>query len=263
MSAGLCALDFYDETSWRLAGVTLDRMDDTVDAMEVARTMCRTFGFDEDDLPTREDLDESNESDDEIDDAFTDESDDDDDDTVLAPFDTENPWLQKVFSLPAYGRVSAQAVELLREISPDLSERIVATLPTRHGRWRRGYLIATTRCLRYIQVLPTRNDDFWDYSYKLEVRGGIGLGGVIETVDGHLFQTRYGKARKFRDLYAAMQHATAWEVENAPQPVVVQQAQVADGLSLSTEIERLGALLAQGLLTEQEFQAAKRRVIGE
>jgi hypothetical protein len=81
---------------------------------------------------------------------------------------------------------------------------------------------------------------------------------VIRTQEGEQFQARWGKVKQFRELYNAMQHAAAWDVEHKPQPtpVVVQNAP-----GLSDELEKLAALRAQGVLTEDEFQNAKQRLL--
>lgn len=177
---------------------------------------------------------------------------------TLGTFETNNPWLKKVFAMSAYGQAPVKAVELLREVSPDREERIITALRVRHGGMRRGYLIATTTCLRWVQTLPGRSDDYWGYDYKIEIAGGMGQGGVIRTPEGHQFQARWGKVKQFRELYNAMQHAAAWDAEHQPQPtpVVVQNA-----AGLSDELEKLAALRAQGVLSDEEFQDAKRKLL--
>jgi len=132
---------------------------------------------------------------------------------------------------------------------------------------RRGYLLATTKWLRYVQTIPTRADNFWSYDFKVDVSGGVAQGGIIQTASGDLFQTRWGRARNFRDLYAAMQQAAVWDAENAPEPTPVTvmsrpAPQQLPNSTLSEELERLGALRERGHLTDEEFQAAKRQVLG-
>lgn len=262
----LWALDFYGPASSHLAGMTFDAAGGATESQELARVICRTFGFGDDDLPTGDDFvvrlqDDVGEA---VADQDEEAGEDEEQEDLLSRFETENPWLNKVFAMPAYGRVPTRALDLFREISPDPSERVVAALRTRHGQWRRGYLIATTTCLRYIQTLPTRNENFWSYDYKIDVHGGIGQGGIIETESGDLFQTRWGKAKHFRELYSAMQHAAAWEAANGGRPeaeVVSRAPEPTPPQSLSGEIERLAELHARGVLNDDEFQLAKRRVI--
>ena len=177
---------------------------------------------------------------------------------TLGTFETDNPWLKKVFAMSAYGQAPVKAVELLREVSPDQEERIITALHVRHGRMKRGYLIATTSCLRFVQTFPGRSENYWGYDYKLEIAGGMGQGGVIRTQEGEQFQARWGKVKQFRELYNAMQHASAWDAEHTPQPtpVVVQNAP-----GLSDELEKLAGLHAKGILNDEEFQDAKRRLL--
>ena len=64
-----------------------------------------------------------------------------------------------------------------------------------------------------------------------------------------------------------MQQAVIWEAENttaAPSTGTVEAVlpATAPTPTLSAEIERLAALHAGGVLTDEEFQAAKRSVIG-
>jgi len=177
---------------------------------------------------------------------------------TLGTFETANPWLKEVFGMSAYGQAPTKAIDLLHEVSPDPDERIITALRVKHGSMRRGYLIATTSCLRYVQTLPGRSDDYWGYDYKIEIAGGMGMGGLIRTPEGHQFQARWGKVKQFRELYNAMQHASAWEAEHKPQPtpVVVQNTS-----GLGEELEKLAALRAQGALNDEEFQDAKRKLL--
>src|ERR1700760_1538275 len=88
--------------------------------------------------------------------------------TVLAPFETPNPWLKKLFAMSSYGRVPAAALQLLREVSPDPDEQLLAAVKCEHGRMRRGYLLATNKSLRWVRTFPSRAEDAWGYEYKLE-----------------------------------------------------------------------------------------------
>jgi hypothetical protein len=192
------------------------------------------------------------------DDASGADVDEDEAEATLGIFETDNPWLKKVFAMSTYGQAPAKAIELLHEVSPDQEERIITALRVKHGSYRRGYLIATTSCLRYVQTLPGRSENYWGYDYKLEIAGGMGQGGVIRTQEGEQFQARWGKVKQFRELYNTMQHAAAWDAEHKPQPtpVVVQNAP-----GLSDELEKLAALHAQGVLNDEEFQDAKQKLL--
>jgi hypothetical protein len=192
--------------------------------------------------------------------AISGNEDDDESEVQLQPFETANPWLRRVFSLPAYGKTPAGAVQALRRVSPDPDEHVVAGLRASHSRSRRGYLIATTKLLRWVQTFPTASDDFWDYGLKIEVPAS----GILELGSGDLFQVRWGTAKRFRELHAAMQQAVAWEAENTTPQVTVVETLRANGTasSIGDELEKLASLRERGLLTDEEFSAAKRSVLG-
>jgi tetratricopeptide (TPR) repeat protein len=151
-----------------------------------------------------------------------DELDEGEQESVLEPFETPNPWLQKLFAMPAYGRVPVIAVSLLREVSPDSDERLLAAIKVMHGRLRSGYLLATTKWLRWIGTFPMRQDDFWSYEYKVEYEGmGLGLTrGVIILASGHQFQTWSSRGKRFVQMYSVIQQAMSWEASNTGGNVV-------------------------------------------
>lgn len=96
----------------------------------------------------------------------------------------------------------------------------------------------------------------------MEVRAA----GVLELGSGDLFQVRVGTAKRFRELHAAMQHAVIWESERAVPQVAVVAPPTTNGQfpgveSLSQELEHLASLLERGLLTAEEFAAAKARLL--
>lgn len=88
--------------------------------------------------------------------------------------------------------------------------------------------------------------------------------GILELGSGDLFQVRWGAAKRFRDLHAAMQHAVAWEAENATPQIAVVEAPHANATTPSTgdELEKLASLRQRDLLTDEEFAAAKRSLLG-
>src|SRR5438093_5484242 len=121
--------------------------------------------------------------------------------SVLEPFDTPNPWLQKLFNMPSYGRVPTAAIGLLREVSPDVDERLLAAVKCEHGRMRRGYLLATTKWLRWIRTFPGRSEDMWGYEYKLDNKGISITKAVLVLGTGDQFQTYRTRAKPFTAMY--------------------------------------------------------------
>lgn len=64
-----------------------------------------------------------------------------------------------------------------------------------------------------------------------------------------------GQQAQFEQVRQAIEQAIAQRM--APQPVVVQPAQA----SVADELAKLGALVQQGLLTQQEYEAQKARLL--
>ena len=189
---------------------------------------------------------------------------DTDDDVVISAFETSNPWLRKLFGLPEFGRAPGIALGLLRSASPDPEERLLGAIKCGHGITSRGYLIATTHFLRWIQTLPIRDDDFWSYENALQVSGN-----VITTSDGMNFQVGFGNlglgshARKFAALYRAIQQAKAWEADHAQANTPASQnAPSASGpVDLADQLEKIARLHDGGVLTDEEFAQAKKRLL--
>jgi Short C-terminal domain len=183
------------------------------------------------------------------------------DESLLAAFDTPNPWLRKLFERPEYGLVPSAAPHLLREVSPDPSEKLLAALRVKHGAYRRGYLLATSLCLRWVQTLPVKLNEYWPYDYSLELDGAYISGGMIRTASGDQFQVRYGKAKSFVEVYQIAQQAIAWE-ESQPVQAPADTIPPAKESDLSSQLSALASLHAAGALTDVEFTTAKARLLG-
>jgi hypothetical protein len=191
------------------------------------------------------------------------DSDDTDDDVVVSAFETSNPWLRKLFALPEFGKAPGMAIGLLRSASPDPEERLLGAIKCGHGLTNRGYLIATTHFLRWIQTLPFREDDFWPYNTVLQVSGN-----VITTSDGMNFQVGFGhlglasNARKFAALYRAIPQAKAWEDDHAQALAPPsEEPSTSRPLDLAEQLEKIARLHSGGLLTDDEFAQAKKRLL--
>ena len=182
--------------------------------------------------------------------------------SVLERFDTPNPWLQKLFNMPNYGTVPAVAVGLLREVSPDSDERLLTAIKAEHGRMRRGYLLATTKWLRWIRTFPGRADDQWGYDYKLEYKGISLTKAVIILGSGDQFQTYRSRAKPFVQMVNVIQQAMMWDADNTEQMVVDAMATSAPPpSSLAEELQKLADMHQQGILTPEEFAAAKQKLM--
>lgn len=177
--------------------------------------------------------------------------------SVVEPFETPNPWLQRLFAMSEYGRVPEAVPGLLREVSPDPDERLLAAVKCEHGRLRRGYLLATTSCLRWIRLFPGRAEDSWGYHCELDYHGLSLTKAVLVLSTGDQFQTYRTRAKPFAAMYSVIQEAVAWEAAHADD----QASRGPKQISLADELRELAALHDQGVLTAQEFATAKQKLM--
>ena len=105
-----------------------------------------------------------------------------------------------------------------------------------HGVRQSGYLLATTHWLRWVRAHPSYREDFWSYESSIAVEGSFAMGGIIRTSDGNQFQMRWGKAKKFVEMYHLIQQAFAYDsdgsgdsadTETAVLPPLVQASRAA------------------------------------
>jgi DNA-directed RNA polymerase subunit RPC12/RpoP len=177
---------------------------------------------------------------------------------VLTEFETENPYLQKMFSMTEFGRAPGKALEMLREVSPDPDEALLCAIKCGNGMKNHGYLMATTHYLRWVQTFPRRQDDFWPYENPLMLDGH-----VLVTPEGLQFQAPARAARSFAALYRVAQQAWNWEDEHADdeQVAVDSSPSSVNSSDMAGQLERLGRLFEKGLLTPEEFTEAKTKLL--
>jgi len=179
--------------------------------------------------------------------------------SVVEPFETPNPWLQKLFAMADYGKVPTAALALLREATPDPDERLLAAVKCEHGRMRRGYLLATSKGLRWIKTFPGKGQDSWGYEYKLDYKGISLTKAVLILGSGDQFQTFRTRAKPFAAMYGVIQEAMAWEIAHADE--MVMNSVAAPAASLADELRELAAMREQDVLTAEEFAAAKQKLM--
>jgi hypothetical protein len=149
-------------------------------------------------------------------------------DIVMPPNDTDNPWMQRVYSSSAYGQVPKHIIELLRRVSADENEKVIAAVWTRHGRFKMGYLVATTNYLRWIETFPFKEDEFWQYNAVMETGGMFAFGfDKVLTIGGNNYQVKGMKrANEFQKLYKNLQqgllHEDRQEAEATPSLLAVR-----------------------------------------
>lgn len=195
--------------------------------------------------------------------------------SVLERFDTENPFLLRLFDHELYGQVPDGCRGLLEQLTtsyPD--EKYLTAIRVRHGR-QNGYLMITTRFMRYVRAerlmsfMYEKKDEMWSLEYDITAEGRAL--GVIETSTGHLFQIWGLKAKKFTEFHRLAQHSLAWEAErevgerhslrDAAAATALGQQPASHG-SLAAELAELAQLRNDGVLSEEEFAAAKRKLLG-
>lgn len=192
---------------------------------------------------------------------------------ILEPFETDNPYLQRLFRHEAFGVVPDGCGELLRGLqTADPEERLVSAMRVRHGLAEGGILMVTTHWLRYVKqgrlFTAIANDEFWPLDGALEFKANIGDTPLFVTPDGHQFQIfpkvpivsgRKGKA--FLEIYKLVVLASAHLNTQIETAAMEGMASAGAGSSMATEIKELAALHESGALTEAEFEAAKARVL--
>lgn len=195
---------------------------------------------------------------------------------ILESFETNNPYLERLFDHELYGQIPQSCLGILSELSSfDPEEKLLGALRVRHGQREAGFLMITTHFLRYVKAgrlfTVLKHDEFWPLSYDIETEGTLGPG-VIRTVTGHQFQIWGMKAKKFRDFYHLAQLAFSWQATEAETQrvalhdaaalaTVASVAPASGSGSLAAELASLAELRDQGVLSEDEFAAAKRKLL--
>lgn len=190
---------------------------------------------------------------------------------LVATFDDEeNPWVGRIRSHDDFGQLPPGCLELLGRVSADSEERVIGAVFTNHGRYKIGYLMATTHQLRWVQTgvdlvwfrIPWKDDDYFDYGLAMD------RSGKVLSIGGSLFQVRgRGRAKRFIELFKLIQQALMWQNQREAQAAVELQAMAALGSTGASptdtvgELHRLSELRDQGVLSEAEFSQAKQKLL--
>jgi len=191
---------------------------------------------------------------------------------VLQRFDTDNPYVQRLFAHELFGVVPDRCGELLQKIeTTDPDERLVTAMKVRHGLTEGGVLMVTTHWLRYVKqgrmFTMIANDEFWPLDGALDLQAGLGSRPLFTTPDGNQFQVfptvpivsrRQSKA--FLGIYKLAVLACA-HLNTEMQDAALEGMAAAGATGTAAEIKELVALRDSGALSEAEFEAAKARVI--
>ena len=127
-------------------------------------------------------------------------------DVTLRPFDTDNPYLRRLFTMKEFGRAPGRALQIYQQRVIDPDERMLAAFKSQHGRMRWGYLILTTDYLRWIQTLPLQDEEMYEYNDRIEQ-----VGTMIRLPTGDQYQLKgFGAGRKFKAIFQVAQQASLW-----------------------------------------------------
>lgn len=187
---------------------------------------------------------------------------------------TSNPWLKKIASSPMYGKVPENIVELMKRVSADPKEKVISAIWTWHGVMEQGYLVITTEYLRWIRIFPSGNEDeFFNFGQSMDKYGDNALTdapivGTVLNVAGLQFQVKFNKnaAREFKQLYGVVQQTLMHHgsnQEHSPEHEKEKHIERKTSGGVADELEKLAALHKQKILTDEEFQSAKQKLIAD
>jgi hypothetical protein len=210
---------------------------------------------------------------------------------VLRRFDTDNPFLQRLFAHELFGVVPDRSGELFRKletVGPE--EMLISGLTVRHGLAQGGVLLVTTHWLRYIKrgVLFTAipDDDFWPLDGSLELHQPPGESPLFRTPDGNQFQifpsiplVSRKQTKSFFGIYKlaalAIHHFSQEKEEAALEGMAASRSSTSTSTSTRSartaspqpsggvaDLKELVAMRDAGDLTPAEFDTAKARLLG-
>jgi hypothetical protein len=191
---------------------------------------------------------------------------------VQEPFETDNPYLQRLFGHEAFGVVPDRCGDLLRGLQTAApEERLISAMKVRHGMAEGGVLMVTTHWLRYVKqgrvFTAIANDEFWPLDGGLELEANLGGRPLFRTPDGHQFQVfptvpvvSRRQAKGLLDVYKLAVLAGA-HLDSQREGAALEGMTGGGAKGTAAEIQELVALRESGALSESEFEVAKARVL--
>jgi hypothetical protein len=189
---------------------------------------------------------------------------------VMQRFETDNPYLRKLFAHEAFGTFPNGSVELLVGLSSVMAnEQLVTGLRVGHGPFEKGVLMVTTNYLRYVKkgrISSSTKNEFWQFGTGIQLDAQLGNPSALLLETGHQFQVgripivSRKQAKGLFDIYNLVGGAGSHihgELEAA-----ALEGMAGSGGSTATEIKELAALRDAGDLSQAEFEAAKARLLG-
>lgn len=183
----------------------------------------------------------------------------------LSP-ESVNPWDAKIASSPLYGQLPGKIGSLMSRMTADDTELIVGSVWATHDVFKLGYLIATSEYIRWVQVFPTKSDEFWQYNTRVFIDSPTGRTLTPLVINGEVFElrgiTNFGKAKKFKKLIELVQQSILHDAKSGDHPNSAPQAATQDGGVDIHGLERLAALRKSGALSVSEYESAKKQLLG-
>ncbi len=192
------------------------------------------------------------------------------DSRVLQPFETDNPYLQKLFAHPSFGAFPNGCLEQLDGIGNVAGdEQLVTGLRVGHGVMQAGSLMVTTHFLRFAgkgRFSTSRKDEFWPLGTGMQVDADLGSPSTLLLETGHQFQVgrvpmvSRRQAHGLFDVYKLVVGAGD-HIHGELQTAALEGMADASSAGPVAEIRELVALRDSGDLSQEEFEAAKARLL--
>ena len=190
---------------------------------------------------------------------------------ILQRFETDNPFLRRLFASERFGVAPSGTGGLLGKletVAPE--EKVLSAMRVRHGISESGVLMVTTHWLRYVKqgrlFTAIASDEFWSLDGAFELEASMGGRPVFRTPDGNQFQVMPAipivsrrEAKALLGIYKLAVLAVGHYESELQDAVLEARAPKSGGPA--GELRELAALHESGALSEVEFEAAKARVL--
>jgi hypothetical protein len=185
---------------------------------------------------------------------------------VLRPFETDNPYLLKLFAHRAFGVFPPGTAELLAGLDTVAEdEQLVTGVRVSRGLMEKGTLMVTTHWIRYASKGRRAKDGFWELDGSLAIETDLGSPPGFR-VGGNLFGgsrvplAGRKEANDFGEIYTLVVGAGD-HIHQKLQTAALEGMAESRGGGTAAEIKELVALRDSGDLSQAEFEAAKARLL--
>jgi len=186
---------------------------------------------------------------------------------ILQPFETDNPYLLKLFAHRAFRAFPPGTPELLTSLDTVADdEQLVAGVRVGRSLMEKGTLMVTTHWLRYASKGRRAKDGFWDLDGSLTIKTDLGYPPGYRVAGNSFGGNRTPlagrrEANDFGEIYALVVGAGD-HIRQELHTAALEGMASRDAGGTVTEFKELVALRDSGDLSQSEFEAAKARVLG-